>query len=122
MTLRFNRAFARARDEGTSARPSLLMAHTSRFSSADATDLGRSTYALSPDTVCALFWKELVNVWAGREDTIRYCIAVNAQAAAPADESAERRLDGDAPVLPPPSLGRGESMPEFTVCGKRGHF
>ena len=118
VNLRFNRTLARARDQGTSVPPSLLQSHNSRFSSMSATDLGKTTYARTPENVCGFFWQELVNVWAGREDTIRYCIAVNAQATKPPPTVADNpdlRLDRDAPPPPPPPLSRGESMPEFTA-------
>ena len=119
VTLRMNRSSARSRDTGLSAPPSLLQSHDKRFSSASALDLGRSTYALDNESVCSGFWKELVDVWMRREDTIRYCIAVN-QAAQPttqALQSPDDRLDLDRSTISPPKpiLSRAEKQAEFTV-------
>lgn len=118
MTLRLNRSSARSRDTGTSAPPSLLQQHDKRFSSAAAADLGKSTYASLNDTVCASFWRELLDVWVRREDTIRYCIAVNGQAANPpaAATNPDNRLDKDYVAAPPPApaWSRAENQAEFT--------
>ena len=115
VTLRFNRASARSRDTGASTLPSLLQKHTTQFNSASAHDLGKSTYGNMPHDVCAQFWQQLVNVWAGREDAIRYCIAVTDAKRLPTiADNPDLRLDGDA--RPAPAVqSRSEQMDEFTV-------
>lgn len=122
ITLRMNRSIARSRDTGTSAPPSLLQHHDGRFSSATASDLGKSTYASDSESVCAGFWRELVDVWMRREDTIRYCVAVNQATLTSAPSSSSNpddRLDLDRASAPAPvqSLSRAESQAEFTVRG-----
>ncbi|WFD35835.1 hypothetical protein MCUN1_002703 [Malassezia cuniculi] len=113
VTLRFNRVSARSRDMGESAPPSLLQRHTSQFSSASAQDLGKSTYGTMPNDVCAKFWQQLVSVWSGREDAIKYCIATVGTSRTPtiADDP-DLRLDSDA--RPAPAVqSRSEQMDEF---------
>ncbi|KAI3617909.1 hypothetical protein CBS9595_003818 [Malassezia furfur] len=105
--------------KGTSAPPSLLQHHDGRFSSATASDLGKSTYASDSESVCAGFWRELVDVWMRREDTIRYCVAVNQATLTSAPSSSSNpddRLDLDRASAPAPvqSLSRAESQAEFT--------
>lgn len=120
VTLRLNRSYARSRDDGTSAPPSLLQQHDKRFSSASALDLGKSTYASGSNSVCTAFWRELLDVWTHREDTIRYCIAVS-QAARPKAPSnnPDDRLDMDRVVPPaePSTWSRAENPIDFTVRG-----
>lgn len=119
VTLRLNRAVARARDLGTSAPPSLLQGHDRSFSSSSALDLGRTTYSNADENTCIAFWHELVDLWMRREDTIRYCIAVNAQQSQPAFRPAtgDDRLDLDRASVPPPPAAppRGEATNEFIV-------
>jgi len=118
VTLRLNRAFAQSRDTGSSAPPSLLQRHDKSFSSSSATDLGRTTYASVPDTMCAAIWTELVQLWTRREDTIKYCIDVNAKHM-PRPLSRDDRLDLDrtqaAASAPATAVTRGESDAEFTM-------
>lgn len=115
VVLRLNRAFAQSRDAGSSVPPSLLQHHDARtFSSATASDIGRSTYASTSDAMCATIWAELVRLWKQREDTIKYCIAVNAQHAPAPLPTADARLDLDRPA-PPPRLSRSETDAEFTT-------
>ncbi|WFD20881.1 hypothetical protein MCAP1_003135 [Malassezia caprae] len=128
VTLRLNRAFAHSRDRGTSTPPSLLMQHTKSFSSSTATDLGRSTYSSVSESMCASIWLELVDLWTRREDTIKYCMEINAQQAqqaqaAQAPIKKDDLLDLDralaqkqvAPAVDKPQ-SRGESTAEFMVC------
>ncbi|CCU99071.1 unnamed protein product [Malassezia sympodialis ATCC 42132] len=124
VTLRLNRAFAHSRDRGTSLPPSLLMQHDKSYSSSTATDLGRSTYSSVSETMCASIWLDLVDLWTRREDTIKYCMEINAQQAqqaqaAQAPINKEDLLDLDraqarersAPIEI--SRSRGESTAEF---------
>ncbi|PKI85668.1 hypothetical protein MVES_000018 [Malassezia vespertilionis] len=112
------RTWAKSRDMGTSAPPSLLQQHKSAFSSASAVDLGKSTYSRENESVCAAFWKELLDVWLRREDTIRYCIAVNArnmQLTSPSSNP-DDRLDMDRAMTPQSApSSRGESQTEFVT-------
>ena len=73
VTTRLNRIMANSRAAGLSSSPSLLSRHVSSSSS---TDLGKSTYATAPEQACATFWKELMNVWLGREEVLEYCLQV----------------------------------------------
>lgn len=118
VTLRLNRAFAQSRDTGSSAPPSLLQRHDKSFSSSSATDLGRTTYSSVPDSMCAAIWTELVQLWTRREDTIKYCIDVNARQM-PRPLSKDDRLDMDraqaAARIPAAPVSRGESEAEFTM-------
>lgn len=119
VTLRMNRSNARSRDTGASAPPSLLQHHNTRFSSASALDLGKSTYGSENGSVCQAFWRELADVWMRREDTIRYCIAIN-QAAQTSNQPVahpDDRLDLDraVPLKPAPAWSRAENQAEFTV-------
>lgn len=123
VTLRLNRAFAQSRDLGSSSPPSLLQRHDKSFSSSSAADLGRSTYAVVSETMCESIWSELALLWKRREDTIRYCIDINAQTqqqrnAAPLSQ--DDRLDLDRAKASPietsgVSLSRGESTADFTT-------
>ncbi|SJX61400.1 uncharacterized protein SRS1_10450 [Sporisorium reilianum f. sp. reilianum] len=87
ITTRLNRTFARSRALGQSTSPSLLSA--SGMTSASSADLGTSTYATPAPGACAAFWRELVDVWIGREEAVRFCIKV-----------ADQRSN---PTPPPPS-------------------
>ncbi|WFD32439.1 hypothetical protein MSPP1_003486 [Malassezia sp. CBS 17886] len=118
ITLRLNRSVSRSRDLGTSAPPTLLQQHTKEFSSSAATDLGKSTYAVASETVCAAFWRELANVWMLREDAIHYCAAVNAQhrPAPPPPRGDVDRLDLDAPARTPSrSAAQERAQAEFVT-------
>ena len=126
VTLRLNRVLAQTRENGTSAPPSLLQRHDKSFMSSSATDLGRTTYGNAvPEQMCLAFWKELVDLWVRREDTIRYCIEINQQkmeqAHAPRRSiSKDDYLDLDrVPVKEDPRpvlrLSRSEPEAEFTA-------
>lgn len=124
VTLRFNRAFAQARESGTTAPPTLLQRHQHGLFSSAATDVGRTTYgAAVPDALCMSIWRELVDLWVRREDTIRYCLAVHEPPPPPPTGDARRerdaRLDLDhvvqTPPPAPPRLSRSESEAEFMV-------
>lgn len=111
---RLNRALARSREAGEGPAPSLLSSRTT--ASSLATDLGTSTYATTPRQACAQMWSELAAVWAGREDVIRYCIAItDPTAPAAAATGADARLDADA-IPPTPAYGRGEDSRHVLVC------
>ncbi|SPO21559.1 uncharacterized protein UTRI_01045_B [Ustilago trichophora] len=77
ITTRLNRSFARSRALGQSSSPSLLS--NSGMTSASSEDLGVSTYATPAPGACAAFWRELVDVWMGREDVVKFCIHVTDQ-------------------------------------------
>jgi len=77
--------------------------------------------------MCASIWLDLVDLWTRREDTIKYCMEINAQQAqqaqaAQAPINKEDLLDLDraqarersAPIEI--SRSRGESTAEFMVC------
>lgn len=123
VTTRLNRSMARFRDLGSSASPSLLSSSplstsgsgsgSGSRSSASASDLGTSTYAVAPREACAAFWRELVDVWRGREEVVRYCIGVVDEKAR-ASQGIERALDGDFEAR----VGRGEDTEE-TLVGAR---
>lgn len=74
ITTRLNRSFARSRALGESSSPSLLSGQGTN--SASSMDLGTSTYATPAPGACAAFWKELVDVWIGREEAVKFCITV----------------------------------------------
>ena len=112
VTLRLNRAFAQSRDTGSSAPPSHFQRQEMALSSSRGRVVGRTTYASVPDTMCAAIWTELVQLWTRREDTIKYCIDVNAKHM-PRPLSRDDRLDLDrapaaASVLAP-AAGRVEA-------------
>lgn len=125
VTLRLNREFAHSRDRGTSVPPSLLMQHSKSFSSSTATDVGRSTYSSVSEPMCATIWRDLVDLWMRREDTIKYCMEVNAQhaqqaQAAQAPRNKDDMLDLDrvqaqSALTAEIPRSRGESMGEFMV-------
>lgn len=75
ITTRLNRSFARSRDLGQSPSPSLLSGG-GKVTSSSSTDLGTSTYANAAPGACATFWRELVDVWIGREEVVKFCIRV----------------------------------------------
>lgn len=85
ITTRLNRTFARSRALGQSTSPSLLS--NTGMTSASSSDLGTSTYATPAPGACAAFWRELVDVWIGREEVVRFCIAVADQHANPASSA-----------------------------------
>lgn len=91
ITTRMNRALAKSRATGETSSPSLLSAHATS-SNPTTSDLGRSTYGTATQGECARFWRELVDVWTGRDEVLNYCLAVAAQAqgAAAAASPAER--------------------------------
>lgn len=100
ITTRLNRSFARSRALGESTSPSLLS--SSKTNSASSIDLGTSTYGTPAPGACAAFWRELVDVWIGREEVVRFCIKVADQHARPAptpllstSDSTDRLLDAD---------------------------
>ncbi|SNX82700.1 uncharacterized protein MEPE_01406 [Melanopsichium pennsylvanicum] len=80
ITTRINRSFARSRALGQSTSPSLLSGNAKSDS---VQDLGTSTYSTPAPGACVEFWNELVAVWSGREDAVRFCINVADQAANP---------------------------------------
>lgn len=75
ITTRLNRSFARSRDLGQSSSPSLLSGG-GKVTSSSSTDLGTSTYANAAPGACAAFWRELVDVWIGREEVVKFCTRV----------------------------------------------
>lgn len=99
ITTRLNRSFARSRALGQSTSPSLLS--SSKMNSASSMDLGTSTYGTPAPGACAAFWRELVDVWIGREEVVRFCIQVADQASSPtrsvsaANAGADSLLDAD---------------------------
>ncbi|CDR88016.1 uncharacterized protein SPSC_03615 [Sporisorium scitamineum] len=99
ITTRLNRTFARSRALGQSTSPSLLS--SSGMTSASSADLGTSTYATPAPGACAAFWRELVDVWIGREEAVRFCIKVADQHSNPspppssARSSTDQLLDAD---------------------------
>ncbi|KAJ1019473.1 hypothetical protein NDA16_004590 [Ustilago loliicola] len=114
ITTRLNRSFARSRALGQSTSPSLLS--SSGMNSASSSDLGTSTYATPAPGACAAFWRELVDVWIGREEVVRFCIKVADQNSrgsysqentlrVPAGDTKDRLLDAD--YHPSTSTGRG---------------
>ncbi|TKY89183.1 hypothetical protein EX895_001714 [Sporisorium graminicola] len=101
ITTRLNRSFARSRALGQSTSPSLLS--SSGMTSASSADLGTSTYATPAPGACAAFWRQLVDVWIGREEAVRFCIKVVDQHSNPPPpptssappSSADQLLDAD---------------------------
>ncbi|GAC96931.1 caffeine-induced death protein Cid2 [Pseudozyma hubeiensis SY62] len=98
ITTRLNRSFARSRALGQSTSPSLLS--SSKMNSASSMDLGTSTYGTPAPGACAAFWRELVDVWIGREEVVRFCIQVADQASNPTrsaavNAGADSLLDAD---------------------------
>lgn len=73
VTTRLNRTLANTRASGLNSSPSILSGHVPSNSSLD---LGKSTYAIAPEQACLQFWRELVNVWIGREEVLQYCLQV----------------------------------------------
>lgn len=73
VTTRLNRTLANTRSSGLNSSPSILSGHVPSNSSLD---LGKSTYAIAPEQACLQFWRELVNVWIGREEVLKYCLQV----------------------------------------------
>ena len=73
VTTRLNRTLANTRSSGLNSSPSILSGHVPSNSSLD---LGKSTYATAPEQACLQFWRELVNVWIGREEVLKYCLQV----------------------------------------------
>lgn len=73
VTTRLNRTLANTRSSGLNSSPSILSGHVPSNSSLD---LGKSTYAIAPEQACLQFWHELVNVWIGREEVLKYCLQV----------------------------------------------
>ncbi len=111
ITTRLNRTFARSRALGQSSSPSLLS--SSGMTSASSADLGTSTYATPAPGACAAFWRELVDVWIGREEAVRFCIAVADQnprspssPQTPAMDG-DRLLDADYRASPPVGSSEG---------------
>ncbi|PWN89523.1 hypothetical protein FA10DRAFT_302847 [Acaromyces ingoldii] len=99
ITTRMNRALAKSRATGETSSPSLLSAHATS-SNPTTSDLGRSTYGTATQGECARFWRELVDVWTGRDEVLNYCLAVAAQAqgaaaASPAERLGLQRGNGD---------------------------
>lgn len=88
ITTRLNRSFARSRALGQSTSPSLLS--SSSMTSASSADLGTSTYATPAPGACAAFWRELVDVWIGREQVVRFCIKVVDQNSRPSQSLASQ--------------------------------
>ncbi|KAF6767319.1 Caffeine-induced death protein 2 [Kalmanozyma brasiliensis GHG001] len=98
ITTRLNRSFARSRALGQSSSPTLLSSASS--TSASSSDLGTSTYATPAPGACAAFWRELVDVWIGREEAVRFCIAVADATSRPnlppaSASNSDRVLDAD---------------------------
>ncbi|MCO5569350.1 hypothetical protein L7F22_023062 [Adiantum nelumboides] len=91
ITTRMNRALAKSRATGETSSPSLLSAHATS-SNPTTSDLGRSTYGTATQGECARFWRELVDVWTGRDEVLNYCLAVAAQAQGAAAASPAERL------------------------------
>lgn len=117
ITTRLNRSFARSRALGQSTSPSLLS--SSNMTSASSSDLGTSTYATPAPGACAAFWRELVDVWIGREEVVRFCIKVadqnssgsyTQQTTSPISnrDSRDRLLDADYHPSSPTGNKRGE--------------
>lgn len=118
ITTRLNRSFARSRALGQSSSPSLLS--NSGMTSASSADLGVSTYATPAPGACAAFWRELVHVWMGREDVVKFCIHVADQqnqpspipnsSLPPTSQSGKDTRDKllDADYLPPTSSSTPE--------------
>ena len=70
---RLNRTLSNSRTSGYTHSPSILSSHVPSNTSLD---LGKSTYSVAPEEACLSFWRELVNVWIGREDVLNYCTQV----------------------------------------------
>lgn len=96
VTTRLNRTLANSRASGLTNSPSLLSGHVASTSSKD---LGKSTYATAPEQACLAFWRELVNVWIGREEVLQYCLKVEGR------ERLHRQLGGQAKPLSKTSAG-----------------
>ncbi|SPO35391.1 uncharacterized protein PSFLO_00862 [Pseudozyma flocculosa] len=122
ITTRLNRHLARSRDQGYLSSPSLLSS-SSPLSASNAADLGQSTYSTVPEQACAQFWKELLDVWKGREDVVRYCIGVADQARGPRPSGTESKLDADYTPTPTQARwGRGEDQSEFLTRQMRNEL
>ncbi|KAK0545597.1 hypothetical protein OC845_005024 [Tilletia horrida] len=122
ITSTLNRTLASSRDAGRNLPPSLLLPSSlpllpSSSSSSSShspllqshADAGTTTYARADSASCAALWDQLVRVWSGREESVRYCLSITgapptrvatqgaAPSFSPADEEDDElaRLDAD---------------------------
>jgi len=126
ITSLLNRTLASSRDAGRNLPPSLLLPLPSPSSSPliqQHADAGVSTYARTDLSSCAMIWDQLVRVWSGREESVRFCLGTTTSYAAPASSPQSRqapsyaadgdelaRLDADrSGAVPLPSARPSES-------------
>ncbi|KAK0521625.1 hypothetical protein OC834_006590 [Tilletia horrida] len=100
ITSLLNRSLASSREAGRNLPPSLLLPLPTPHDSPllhqhqqqqpqhqEHADAGVSTYARADPTSCAALWDQLVRVWAGREESVQYCLAVTSSARAALGDS-----------------------------------
>ncbi|CAD6885732.1 unnamed protein product [Tilletia controversa] len=117
ITSLLNRTLATSRESGRNQPPSLLLPlplsnpdsplllHARNNTPAHFADAGVSTYARADPTSCATLWDQLVRVWTGREDSVRYCLEVT-------QAQAGNRLTYTTGPASPPGRGRGAGEPD----------